>query len=491
MESSPVSYGTFEAVTLQCGTFTSSFKLSRDLLKNRSAQAKAAVVWIVISASFVLAFPTVVSAMSGYSANIMSYVEVEAGNMVRYSSFTPIRYIIHDADRISKSLGKNYAVSTGKDDSDKDIVRLDTLSSDRCAASYYPRLHYNETILDWSDAAEDTTCLFYWHVSEYVFNYGFLALNQTNSTFNNSLSGEIVKLEPPSLNITAIFWKQNWLQSGSDGYYDWWDYPYGHWWKTKEGAQPFHNFSDPMFTNGDVIYDLEQLNLHGRCQQEDTSYKWGFSFIILFIVILTFIVWCLGMYILWLDAFLNSRFDRAGRRMGLQRAILDLAYCMRKDMGEDVPEMLSNSELQNKIRRGLNGGRITYQMLDDQLLPLSRATEMRLRWRKTNKKDWCKQKAKDEKFGIGLFIVCLGLLITAVAGTHAPLLSAVLLFYGACNALVMGRSHKSRWLVFILCLIIAIGLGPVGPYVYLDKSHYAVVWLQDDPYYALSWWYNR
>ena len=77
MESSPVYYGTFEAVTLQSGSLTANLKLARDLPKNHTMRAKIVIVWMVISATFVLAFPTLVSAMSGHSANILSFVEGE------------------------------------------------------------------------------------------------------------------------------------------------------------------------------------------------------------------------------------------------------------------------------------------------------------------------------------------------------------------------------------------------------------------------------
>ncbi|KAI1614701.1 hypothetical protein EDD36DRAFT_162615 [Exophiala viscosa] len=113
MESSPVSYGTFEAVTLQNGSLTSLLKLSRDLLKHRTARARLTVVWLVISGSFVLSFQTLVSAMAGYTANIEPFVQVPSGNMVPYSDFQLVRYIVHDAHRLNDSLGPDFPVAAG------------------------------------------------------------------------------------------------------------------------------------------------------------------------------------------------------------------------------------------------------------------------------------------------------------------------------------------------------------------------------------------
>ena len=490
MESSPVSYGTFEAVTLQHGSLSSNFKLARDLLKNRTAQARAAMLWIIISACFVLAFPTILSAMSGYSANIGSFVEVDDGTMVPYSNFTLVRYIVHDAHRIDDSLGKDYMVTTGGNGNGGGIVHLEDYQySDYCTDFAYPHQGDNATDMDWSDTDHHPICKFYWHVSEYAYNYGFLGLNQTKSIFNNS--GKLVNLTEPSLNITAFFWKQDWIVGGSSDGSDWWDWPFGYYWISEDQDKPFHNFTDPLFTNDQYVYELEELNLRGRCQQANTSYRWGFSFLILFWFVILSLVWSVGMYVLWLDAYFHSRFDRAGRSMGLQRAILDLAYCMQKDVDEEGREMLSNPKLQRKIRRDLKGGRITYEMLEEKLLPVSRATASRMWWRETNKKDWLNQFLKRKGWTFAFFVGSLGFLSASIAGAHTPLITAVFLAYGSGTVLFMNERHKSRWLIFLACAVLAIVFAPIGPYVYMDKDHYAVVWLRTKAFAALPWWYKE
>ena len=493
MESSPVSYGTFEAITLQHGSLTASLKLARDLLKNKTAQARAAVVWMIISAAFVLGFQTFLSAMTGYSVNIASYVEVNNGNMILYKNFTLVRYIVHDAHRIDTALGLDYQVTTeGNAMGNPEITQLrETGYTDNCAEAAYPTSAANGTY-DWSPTAKYPICDFYWHVSEYAYRYGFLGLNQTNSTFNHS--GKLVRLNEPSLNITAIFWDEAWLDGTSNGT-DWWYYPYGYYWKAANGSQPFHNISSPLFTNGQYTYDLEQLNDRGRCQQTGESYKWGFSFFALFIFVIAFLVWCVGMYALWLDAFLHSRFDRVGRTLGLQRAILDLAYCMHRDVDEDGRDMLSNADLQSKIRRDLKGGRITYEMLDPKFLPVSRATEWGQKWRETSKKDWLVKKKdlalRNNWWMLSFFVLSLGFLAASLAGTHAPLITPILLVFGSGNFLLTDERHKSRWLIFLAFVVLAGAFGGIGPYVYLDKSHYSLIWARQDAYVELDWWMNE
>ncbi|ETI21021.1 hypothetical protein G647_07364 [Cladophialophora carrionii CBS 160.54] len=460
MESSPVSYGTFEAVTLQSGSLSANFKLARDLFKNKTAQARAAVVWMIISACFVLAFPSILSAITGYSVNIGSFVEVDDGSLVQYSNFAMVRYIVHDAHRIDEALGKDYQVTTSRSGGYGDISQLKwSADADYCLGNAWPVETRNGT-LDWSATADEPMCDLYWHVSEYAYHYGFLGEVHADTTFN--YSGQLVNLTEPSLLITPIFWDEYWIRQGNSNGTDWWYWPFGYYWKSANGTEPFHNFTDPVFTNRQFTYKLDELNVRGRCQPEGESYKWGFSFLALFSFIVVFLAWSVGMYALWLDAFLHSRFDRVGRSMGLQRAVLDLAYCMQRDVDETGRDMLSNAELQKCIRQDLKGGRITYEMLDPKLLPLSRAAEWRLKWRlkwRVSIRDWLLRR---NKWMCALFVGSLVFLSTAWAGMHPLSFTAALLVLGSATVVLMDEGHKSRWLIFLVCLVLAVVLAAVG-----------------------------
>jgi hypothetical protein len=109
MEHAPVSYGTFEAITLQSGSLVALIKLGRDYLLNNGLRAKLAILWTIISSAFVLAFPTLTSAMSGYSANEEAFVNVD-NTLIPFSNFTLVRYAIHDGWRVG--LSGNYLVTT-------------------------------------------------------------------------------------------------------------------------------------------------------------------------------------------------------------------------------------------------------------------------------------------------------------------------------------------------------------------------------------------
>jgi len=98
--------------------------------------------------------------------------------------------------------------------------------------------------------------------------------------------------------------------------------------------------------------------------------------------------------------------------------------------------------------------------------------------------------ARSEWRWLTFFLLSVVFLAAALGGAHAPVFTAFFLCYGSATALYVGPTHKGRWLVFLVCCVLAIILGPIGPYVYADKRHYAIIWLRDDPWYALYWWYG-
>lgn len=484
MESTSVSFGTYEAIALQSGSITACLKLARDLFKNPTIRARFMIFWIILSALFVLLFPTMAGAMSGYAANINAYVVTDDGSLVQYSKFTLIRYIIHDADRLGDDFEKDHKVVSGNRET-TEIVDFHN-NADGCLDYYYPTNSSGGPELDWSFAHTVPACAFYWHVSEYAFKYGLLGTNQTKSTFNNS--GKTIDLPSPSLNISAIFWDEYWIDPNVN--LKWWYYPYGYYWKADNGDQPFGRKQEPLLTNGDFTYTLARINELGQCQQSNTSYKWGFSFLILFSVLLILVVWCVGMYALWLDAFLNSRVDNAGRHIGLQRAVLDLAVVMNNDIGDEVPEMASNNQLNDKVRKDLNGGRITYQTLDREKLPPSRWNAAFSKRPGRTKKETFLIWAKADWPWLTFFLLSAMSLVVAVSGGHAPVLTFIFFSYGSGTGLYVGPTHKGRWLVFLICLVIGIALGPIGPFAYADKHHYTLIWLSTNPFYAINWWYG-
>lgn len=124
MERSPASFKTFESITLQNSSVWALGNLIKDYSTNSGVRAKLSVSWMILALSYVLGFPTLMSAMTGYSgtswllpspqwppqpkatnygsvpATSQPYIQTPDGSQVHWSSFRLVNYIIHDGWRV-------------------------------------------------------------------------------------------------------------------------------------------------------------------------------------------------------------------------------------------------------------------------------------------------------------------------------------------------------------------------------------------------------
>lgn len=110
METSSVSYEVFEMVTLRDITLSDLFTLCRDFAFNRNSGRNLLLLWIVISASFILAFPSLASAMTGYNVNTQAFVKGYSGQLIDFSDFKRVQGVIYDGWRVG--LGGSYLITT-------------------------------------------------------------------------------------------------------------------------------------------------------------------------------------------------------------------------------------------------------------------------------------------------------------------------------------------------------------------------------------------
>lgn len=102
METSPISYGTYKTLFLRDDiSFTGLIDLIREFSTHRPLTSSIAMTWMILSAIFVIMFPTLISALSGYSANGHAYIFDGSGNLMDYQKLFMIDYVIHDASRLN------------------------------------------------------------------------------------------------------------------------------------------------------------------------------------------------------------------------------------------------------------------------------------------------------------------------------------------------------------------------------------------------------
>jgi hypothetical protein len=60
------------------------------------------MVFMIATMVFILAFPTLVSAMSGYDANVASRIHDRENNLIPFNNYSRVLYVIHDGWRINQ-----------------------------------------------------------------------------------------------------------------------------------------------------------------------------------------------------------------------------------------------------------------------------------------------------------------------------------------------------------------------------------------------------
>lgn len=113
MMTDPITYQTFWTVFMEDGpSLWSILHTFRDFTRLRSLRSKPIMFFMILTMTFVLAFPTLASAMTGYSANNQAVVKTTDVAQVLFSQFQRARYVIHDGDRV----GLTNQISIGSDD---------------------------------------------------------------------------------------------------------------------------------------------------------------------------------------------------------------------------------------------------------------------------------------------------------------------------------------------------------------------------------------
>ena len=102
METGPVTYNTFWAIFIESAPgFFATVQFLRDTITGRSLLAKPAVFFMLWSMIFILAFPTMMSAMTAYDLTNRAYFRDEAGDnlMIPLEHFELLAYMVHDGKR--------------------------------------------------------------------------------------------------------------------------------------------------------------------------------------------------------------------------------------------------------------------------------------------------------------------------------------------------------------------------------------------------------
>ncbi|KAH8756380.1 hypothetical protein F5883DRAFT_375815, partial [Diaporthe sp. PMI_573] len=307
----PVTYNTFWTLFMSSEVSLSAVTgLIRDFSSRRSLKSKPVMIFMVFTTIFILAWPTMISAMTGYDTNNMPYVTIAVGEHMLFHYFDPVLYVIHDGSRLS-GLTDEYKVPY---------------------------------------------CSFTPHN---VQAHGFYGLKNATSTWtptNTSLLG-------PVLNISAFYIDEQAISYGLYGR-DWIDPRYN--------TTPFKSWKNMAYMYENETYNIKYLEDQkgAQCQQDTISgtnrtnqtYLWGFSFLQGMLSLTITSIWTAGVYIVWLNAHLKLSSQGAAEVPSHCKAALILSQCVAREFGDmDAAGSMSNTAFDKHVKLALKGGRVVMQ----------------------------------------------------------------------------------------------------------------------------------
>ncbi|KAK1673443.1 hypothetical protein BDP55DRAFT_695443 [Colletotrichum godetiae] len=304
IQTKPVTYDFFRTIFLQDQpNFWSTWHMVRDFARSRGLRSKVMMIIMVLVTIFILCFPTLGSAMTGYVANNDAYVQGSDGMLIPFGGFEVVGYVIHDG---------------------------------------------------WRIGMEGNTTLTF---PGYVQEYGFYGLENKNTTWMNKT------MPAPALNISAsglpsyrnLLYGWNWtdprtslkpFENGKNLTYTAGNETY-----SKEYMKAYGS-CQPMSDHG-----------MGADAGRET-YQWGFSYLQLYILVILLVLWTLSLAYMWLKARLTMRMRRRYDVPRGYKGVLELSHAIHKELQETEPDELSHDQLSEEIKKSLKGGRIQLELAD-------------------------------------------------------------------------------------------------------------------------------
>ncbi|KAI1413297.1 hypothetical protein F5Y13DRAFT_161016 [Hypoxylon sp. FL1857] len=325
MDDSPVTYRTFWIIFLHKeASFLSITHLIKDFFSHRRLNSMVAMIFMIATVAFTLGFPMLSSAMTGYTPITKAFVQNEDGNLIPFSDFHILAYVIHDGYRINLTTNAYVTRPLGQYYIDPIVWKGDD------GMAYYGC--YEREACDVVNAA-----------SKYVSTYGFYGNNNTNSIWEGA------RLPAPALNISAYYippgslFGNNWIDPNTQ-------------------RKPFQDQTGLTYTESNRTYSLDYIMTYGSCQPVLNEYQWGFSFAQVFILSVLLFIWTVGISIMWLRV--RSKLPHQGHPEVPKgwKAVILLAEAMNMELPQahiDV-HTLKDQEVKEKIHDRLGGGSVRF-----------------------------------------------------------------------------------------------------------------------------------
>ncbi|KAF2114958.1 stress responsive A/B barrel domain-containing protein [Lophiotrema nucula] len=315
IERHPASFETFTHVCLEGACLASIWSLIKDLFRTKSKRTWLLFFYMVISCSYVMGLPTILSAMTGYTSTAIAWIDADGSDQIVPATNFQYGYVLYHAG--NTTFNDTCLPYTDGEDSIQKVLNLGYQKQQGCDCQLP-----NGTVLPY---------LNWTHLYSYRTNYTYddcsFDFSGNTKTYVNA-SGDVA-----NCNATVD------IQVNGKSY-----------------SSINLNYTDGYCGNGKG-YTYHDLVDHSRCLPDtaDPSYQWGFSTMLSGVFLIAQFVWVMSMYIVWQDAQFNSELVKSGYGMTMLRAAFALSTAARWKTG------MSNGELVRRdtkdLKKELYGGK--------------------------------------------------------------------------------------------------------------------------------------
>ncbi|KAE9367226.1 hypothetical protein N431DRAFT_472230 [Stipitochalara longipes BDJ] len=298
------------------GVFTTSRKALWPLLKatfsKLTQQTRFILIWLLISTGYLLLFPTLIDAVSGYQAIQMTWLKLYNGSTV-------------DLTHGLLSDSGNYMT---------EVIPRECPSLDSLNITWESQQDYFTGTMDGSSPGFYE--IYFSARAMFPDHHAYVAvpvcINSTVSQlwFTNTTAGDGTDTLSGKLLSYA-------------------DSSCGDWFRLLEPGDPYSSVYDPIGAQ----FFFNQTFLSQRANYECVSqdiYQWGFSYAWLLLTSCINAIWFFGTWIILLDSEHNSELMEKGRKLGTWRTILDLAESLNRDLGPQTCAY-TEKEIEDAIKR--------------------------------------------------------------------------------------------------------------------------------------------
>ncbi|MCJ1266805.1 hypothetical protein MMC22_006690 [Lobaria immixta] len=285
LEASSVSYQLYATMVFDTTSLWSTWSTLKAIFTGHGWRGRAFLAWFFVASIYVLGFPALMSAATGYVSPSTAGLRMP------------------DQTFVSSTSGE--------------IVHCFNITNGALIGLKNETLIFGPSIQDYQSEPRSSLNLTYpmfMTMVEYESNFAHSQrsyggpLNGTNVTDYGSSDFGPQTQYTTNITLNGTFYKFN----NYDPIFDW------------SRAYCYKNQSLP-----------DNLSSMAYCFPE-SYFVWGFSSLLLYIICSLQIAWTVGMLIVWLDANINSQLCRTGRTTrGSLRAALDIAEAIREVLGEE------------------------------------------------------------------------------------------------------------------------------------------------------------